>query len=59
MLTLRVLTMTDEEKTEMAAIDERTKAILERVEALSPEQMLALHGTVRGLRAVPGGGDRG
>ncbi len=55
MLTLRVLTMTDEEKTEMAAIDERTKAILERVEALSPEQMLALHGTVRGLRAVPGG----
>jgi hydrogenase maturation protease len=59
MLALRVLTMTDEEKTSMAAVDERAGALLARVEGLAREELLALHGTVRGLRPVPEGGDHG
>jgi hydrogenase maturation protease len=52
MLTLRVLTMTDEEKRAMAAVDERARAILERTETLGPEQLLQLHGTIRGFDTV-------
>ena len=59
MLTLRVLTMTGEEKRAMASVDERADALLARVEGLAREQMLALHGTVRGLRPVPGEGADG
>ncbi|HEY7328934.1 MAG TPA: hypothetical protein VH592_14925 [Gemmataceae bacterium] len=47
MLTLRILTMTDEEKRDMAAVDERTRALLERTESLARQQMLGLHGTMR------------
>jgi hypothetical protein len=54
MLTLRVMTMTDDEKREMAAVDERAGALLARVEGMAREHLLALHGTVRGLRPVPG-----
>ena len=50
MLTLRIMTMTDEEKREMAAVDERAGALLARTEALAREQLLGLHGTVRGMR---------
>lgn len=50
MLTLRILTLTDEEKQAMAAVDERARALLARTEALAPAEMLGLHGTVRGLR---------
>jgi hydrogenase maturation protease len=53
MLTLRVLTLTDEEKQAMAAVDERAGALLARTEALAREQMLGLHGTVRNLRPLP------
>ncbi len=31
----------------MAASDPRAREILERTQALTPEQMLALHGTIR------------
>jgi hypothetical protein len=37
----------------MAAVDERARALLLRTESLAPEQLLRLHGTVRGLRVVP------
>jgi hypothetical protein len=47
MLTLRILTMTDEEKRDMASVDERTRALLERTESLARQQMLGLHGTIR------------
>jgi hypothetical protein len=47
LLILNILTLTDEEKAEMAASDPRTREILERTEALTPEQLMALHGTVR------------
>ncbi|MDQ6841448.1 MAG: hypothetical protein M3025_03355, partial [Actinomycetota bacterium] len=49
LLILNILAMTDEEKAEMAASDARAREILERTESLSPEQLLALHGTVREL----------
>jgi hydrogenase maturation protease len=55
MLTLRVLTLTDDEKRAMTAVDERAGDLLARTEALAREQLLALHGTIRGLRPVPEG----
>jgi len=55
MLTLRILTLTDEEKREMRDGDERARRILERTEAMPAEQLMKLHGAVRGLRRVEGG----
>jgi hypothetical protein len=49
LLVLSILALTDEEKAEMRASDPRTREILERTEALTPEQRMALHGTVRDL----------
>jgi hypothetical protein len=46
-LTLRVLTMTDEEKSEMNQLDDKTRKILERTESLSKEQLLSMHGEMR------------
>ena len=48
-LALRILTLTDEEKSEMREGDERAREILERTEALPAEQFAKLHGTLRGL----------
>ncbi|MGH7172823.1 MAG: hypothetical protein ACRELF_01095 [Gemmataceae bacterium] len=47
MLTLRILTLTDDEKRAMASVDERARGLLERTETMSREQMLRLHGTIR------------
>ena len=47
LLILNILALTDEEKAEMAASDPRAREILERTEALTPEQLMALHGTIR------------
>jgi hypothetical protein len=47
LLILNILSLTDEEKAEMAASDPRTREILERTEALTPDQLMALHGSVR------------
>ena len=55
MLTLRVLTLTDAEKEEVRRGDERARRMLERTEALPPEQILALHGA---RRSVFKAGDR-
>ncbi|MBY0523971.1 MAG: hypothetical protein K2R98_11265 [Gemmataceae bacterium] len=54
-LTLRILTLTEEEKQQMAGMDERVRALLVRSERMGREQLLGLHGTMRRLR-VPGGG---
>lgn len=51
-LTLRIMTLTDEEKREMRGADDRARQILERTEALPLEQMMKLHGAVRSLRPV-------
>jgi hypothetical protein len=59
MLTLRILTMTDDEKRQMAAVDERAGALLARTEAMARGQLLGLHGTVRGMRSVKEEGARG
>jgi hydrogenase maturation protease len=48
-LTLRIMTMTDQEKREMRAIDDRARKILERTEIMSEEELLRMHGTLRGL----------
>jgi hydrogenase maturation protease len=47
MLALRILTMTDEEKRAMALVDEQARRLLQRTQALTPQQMAGLHGTVR------------
>jgi hypothetical protein len=54
MLTLRILTLTDEEKREMRDGDEDARRILERTEAMPAEQFMKLHGAVRGWRLVEG-----
>jgi hypothetical protein len=46
-LTLRILTLTDDEKQEARATDPRAREVIDRVEALSPEALAALHGTIR------------
>jgi hypothetical protein len=46
-LTLRILTLTDEEKLQMASVDDRTRALLARTESLGREQLYALHATMR------------
>jgi hypothetical protein len=53
-LSLRILTMTDEEKREMRQSDDRARRILERTEALPEEHWIKLHGALRGLRAGKG-----
>jgi hypothetical protein len=52
-LSLRILTMTDEEKLEMRQSDERSREILERTENMPPEQFMKLHGVMRGQRPMP------
>ncbi|MBV8114770.1 MAG: hypothetical protein JO300_08515 [Silvibacterium sp.] len=51
-LSLRILTMTDEEKDEMRRSDERARQILERTESMPPEQFMKLHGVLREFRPV-------
>jgi hypothetical protein len=50
MLALRVMTLTDEEKREMAELDARARMILERTESLPQEQLQKLHGAIRSLK---------
>lgn len=46
-LTLRVLTMTDQEKAQARATDPLAAHIIERCETMSPQQMQQLHGVLR------------
>ncbi|MFL5733513.1 MAG: hypothetical protein ACJ78Q_09960 [Chloroflexia bacterium] len=48
-LTLRIMTLTDDEKKEMRAVDPRARALLDRTEALTADQMMDLHGTIRSM----------
>jgi hypothetical protein len=54
MLTLRVLTLTEDEKQQMRTGDPRARRILERTEALTGEDMLKAHGIVRPTREIRG-----
>jgi hypothetical protein len=53
-LTLRVMTMTDEEKAQARATDPRAAQIIDQCDAMSPEAMARLHGV---LRNPPAPGD--
>jgi hypothetical protein len=48
-LTLRILTLTDDEKEEARRSDEHARRILERADSLPAEHLMRLHGTIRGL----------
>lgn len=54
LLTLSILGLTDEEKGEARATDPRTREILDRTESLTPEQLMDLHGTMRGFQMYQG-----
>ena len=55
LLTLSILALTDEEKDEMRATDPRAREILDRSESLSEEDLMGLHGAVRGFQTLRGG----
>lgn len=50
MLTLRVMTLSDEEKAEVRGSDDRVRDLLQRTEKTAREQLMRTHGTIRGLR---------
>jgi hypothetical protein len=52
LLTLSILSMTEDEKREMRATDPRAREILERTEGLSPEDLMRLHGAIRDFQAA-------
>jgi hypothetical protein len=55
-LSLRVLTLTDEEKADARATDPRAAALVDRIEAMGPEAFERLHGAMRAV-GVPSAGD--
>jgi len=52
-LTLRIKTMTDEEKREMRSVDAQARQILERTESLPDSQLLKMHGVMRSTKSNP------
>jgi hypothetical protein len=54
LLTLSILSLTDEERAEMRDSDPRAREILERTESLSEAEIMRLHGTIREFRHVRG-----
>ncbi len=51
-LSLRILTLSDQEKREVRESDDRARAILERTENMPQEQWMKLHGALRGLTHI-------
>ena len=51
-LTLRIMTMTDEEKAAARATDPLAAKIIDRCDSMSPEALLNLHGVLRNPHAV-------
>jgi hypothetical protein len=52
MLTLRVMTLTDEEKSEMRCADDHVRSLLQRTEETAREQLARTHGAIRSMRPV-------
>ncbi len=50
-LTLRVLTMTEQEKAEARATDPRAREIIDRCDAMTPETLQLMHGALRSPHA--------
>jgi hypothetical protein len=58
-LTLRTLTLTDEEKRQARGTDPKAAALLDRLDHLPPEMLERMHGAIRYLKpATPGGPGR-
>jgi hypothetical protein len=55
-LTLRVMTMTDEEKAQARATDPRAAQIIDRCDSMSPDALQLLHGVLRNPHAGTAGG---
>ncbi len=53
-LTLRIMTLTDDEKREMREADPRAREILDRTESLTPDDFMKMHGAIRELRVLGG-----
>lgn len=51
-LTLRVMTLTDQEKAEARATDPRAAEIIDRCDSMTPEQLQELHGILRDPHAL-------
>jgi hypothetical protein len=49
-LSLRILTLTEDEKREMRATDPKVRRLLERTEALDPRDWMQMHGVMRDAR---------
>lgn len=47
LLSLRIMTLTDEEKDEMRGVDEFARRILQRTESMSADDLLEMHGRLR------------
>lgn len=54
-LTLRVMTMTNEEKAQARATDPLAAALIDRCDSMSPEAMQRLHGVLRDPHAIADG----
>jgi hypothetical protein len=55
LLTLNIMSLTDGEKEEARATDPRAREILDRSESLTEEDLIGLHGAIRGFQALRGG----
>jgi hypothetical protein len=52
-LTLRTMTLTDEEKAEARATDEKARKLMDRIDSMPPEMLDKLHGAIRYLGETP------
>jgi hypothetical protein len=52
-LTLRVMTLTDEEKRNAGDVDPRADAMMKRTESLAREQLMSLHGVMKNVNPFP------
>ncbi len=54
LLELRIASLTDQEKRQMSAVDDRVAAVLQRTESLANAQLMNLHGNLRDVHIPPG-----
>ena len=52
LLSLSILSLTDEEKAQMRDVDERARELLARTEALTADDLMKLHASMRGMRTL-------
>ena len=57
LLSLRIMTLTDEEKAEARATDPKAAAIIDHADNLPPEIYERLHGAIRSMRELPTQGE--